>query len=176
MSASSHPVVRLVDGDDASGLANMIGNLLADNLRDFPSRAAVARRARGDLVLSASDRDTSVTLKFNGSEVLVSDGATPGAPTVGGPWLALASLCSGQTNPLIALLHKELEISIRRHPITIILGTYSLSVPLSFYDQSAARRRMWVALGLAATTVATAFMVWDIRRRRKCCSSMIPQG
>ena len=58
------PVVVVPGGEDASGMATMIAGLLADNVRDFPSRARAARLARGAVVLQATDRGFAVTLSF----------------------------------------------------------------------------------------------------------------
>ena len=86
------PAVLLEAADQASGMAQMLGGLLEDNLRDYPIRARVASRTRGKVVLTASDRDLSVTLTFGDGQVVVSDGAADGAPLLAGPWLELAKL------------------------------------------------------------------------------------
>ena len=83
----SAPEVVLPAGDEASGLATMLADLLRDNMKDYPGRARVAALARGAVVMTASDRDISVTLSFRGREVVVTDGTASGAPVIAGPWL-----------------------------------------------------------------------------------------
>jgi len=154
--------VVLADGDDASGLAVMLAELLADNLRDFPVRAEVARRARGDLVLTASDREISVTLSFRPGEVVVSNGATERAPALRGPWLEMAKLCSGQESPVVALARRHLQLVPGARMTVVPAGGFVLSVPASFYGDNSQRRQVAVGGGIAAVV-----LVLLIRRRRR---------
>ncbi len=78
------PSVTLANGADASGMATLLGGPLEDNLRGFPGRARVTGLARGDVILTASDRDVSVTLSFRGDEVVVANGKTEGAAVLAG--------------------------------------------------------------------------------------------
>ncbi|MBI2168418.1 MAG: hypothetical protein HYU28_02800 [Actinobacteria bacterium] len=156
--------VRLADGDDASGLAVMVADLLADNVREFRGRAAVARVARGDLVLNASDRDVSVTLSFRPGEVVVSNGAAEGAPVLAGPWLDMAGVCSGRTSPVAALLRRRLRVTRGDRMSVVPAGGFTLSVPASFYGESNRRRRILVA-GVALLLLAVC-----VRSCRRHCA------
>ncbi|HMV74755.1 MAG TPA: hypothetical protein PKB00_09300, partial [Microthrixaceae bacterium] len=104
----SVPPVVLRDGDDASGMALMIAGLLEDNLRDFPGRARVAARTRGSVVLTASDRDVSITVTFGSDGVEIADGARPGVAAMSGPWLTMSRVCSGRITPWRAIRDREL--------------------------------------------------------------------
>lgn len=162
------PTVTFADGDEASGMATMLGGLLEENLRDYPGRARVASLARGDVVLTASDRDVSVTLSFRGHEVVVTNGKADGAAALAGPWLEMAKLCSGQVNPLKAVVRRELTIEPRGRLDAVAAAGYVLSIPPSFYgDEEAVRqRRHRVVIAIAATTAAVVVVAYVRRRRR----------
>lgn len=157
----------LVGGDDASGMAVMLGGLLEDNMRDFASRARVAYRARGDVVLTAADRDVSVTLSFQPGRVEIRDGSTPGAPVVAGPWLAMTKLCSGQLSPIKAWREGELSLeNPRRAPAAAAAG-FVLSVPQSFYGESHLRRNVTIASVAAAGALGILTVAVIARRRAR---------
>jgi len=164
------PGVVVPAGDDASGLATMLADLLRDNMKDFPARARAAGLARGDVVMCASDREVSVTLSFSGKEVVVTDGAMPGAPVIRGAWLDMAKLCSGQISPVRAVLQRRIEITPSAHGLTALAGaSYALSVPSSFYgdEEAAAKRRQQVQAAVGVTVGAAALLVWSRHRRSR---------
>ena len=162
------PSVRLAAGDGASGLACMLASLLQDNLRDFRSRSLVARFTRGDVVLLASDRDIAVTLSFRPGEILIGDGAAPGAPVLAGEWLDMAKLCSGQRSPIAAVTSGELRVTPGRGMLAAAGAGLALSVPKSFYEENretlVRRRGVVIALVLLAAVTLTAFIAWRSRR------------
>ncbi len=189
--AGMHPEVVLVDGDDASGLAAMIAGLLEENVKEFRSRAAAARLARGRIVLEASDRGMAVTLSFGPGRVLVSDGAAGGAPVVAGDWLAMAKLCSGQASMVGAVLHGQARVRGRKGLAALPAATFALTVPRSFYEEreggggSASRggaaadgaaaptrwaldaqRAAWAGAGVSVAAVAVVVCVRRARTRR----------
>jgi hypothetical protein len=154
--------------EDASGMAVMLAELLRDNLRDFPARARVAARTRGALVLTASDRDLSITVTFGRGQIDVTDGAAPGAPRLSGPWLAMSRVCSGRISPLRAMIDRELSVQRGRHLAVVPAGGFVLSVPASFYDDTGARRtrrRKMVVRGLVVVTVVMIVIAVVFSRR-----------
>jgi hypothetical protein len=161
------PTVTYLDGEEASGMAHMLGGLLEDNLRDYPSRSRVAGLARGDAVLTASDRDISVTLSFRGHEVAIANGAAEHAPVLAGPWLDMAKLCSGQVSPVKAIVQRDLTITPRGRLDTVAAAGYVLSVPASFYDDAeTTRRRRRRAIAVVAVLVALVVARRWARHRR----------
>lgn len=165
------PAVRLEAGEEASGLAMILGDLLESNLRDFPGRRRVAASSRGDVVLSASDRDISVTLSFRGREVVISEGALDAAPALKGAWLEMAAVCSGRLNPLRAMAQGKLKVALRRSPALVAATGFVLSVPESFYEDdeetAARRRRQALVAGAGVAAVAAGVGVVVYVRRRK---------
>jgi hypothetical protein len=162
------PTVTYADGDDASGMAVMLGGLLEDNMRDFPSRARVTKLARGEVVLTASDRDISVTLSFRGKEVVIANGPSEGATVLAGPWLEMAKLCSGQVNPVKAVARRELSIQPSGRLDAVAAAGYALSVPPSFYgdEEAVEQRRRQVIIAVAATATLVVTVAYLRRRRR----------
>jgi hypothetical protein len=146
----------------------MLGSLLEDNLKDFASRSLVARMTRGDVVLLASDRDIAVTLSFRPGEVLIAEGAAPGAPVLAGEWLDMAKLCSGQRSPIGAVRSRELRVTPGRGMFAVAGAGLALSVPKSFYDdeqEQRLRRRRRIAIG--SLFVVGAVLTALVARRRR---------
>ncbi len=143
--APRRPDVVLPAGDDASGMATMLAELLRDNVKDFPGRARAARITRGSVVMTAADRDRSVTLRFLPGRVEVTDGADERAPAIVGPWLEMTKLCSGHVSPAKAILSGDLAVRRPWGPAVAGAG-YALSVPRSYYGESRELHAWQVAL------------------------------
>ena len=70
------PEVTL-EGDDPSGLAELVAGLLSQHLAREPSRATLL--ARSVVVLSMPDADVAVTVRLEPGRVRVADGVAPEA-------------------------------------------------------------------------------------------------
>lgn len=138
----TNPAVRLAAGEDASGMAVMLGDLLSDNLRDYPTRARVARAVRGPVVMTAADHDRSITVDFRGNEIVIEEGSTPGAASMAGPWLDLAAICSGGLSPLQAMREKRIEVDNMRRADLLAAAGYVMSVPASYYRDEEENERI----------------------------------
>ena len=119
-------------------------------------RSAVTAAARGKVVLTASDRDLSVTLSFATGRVDVSDGGDDDsrAPSMAGPWLELAHVCSGQRSPVRAIAAGELHVAPRGHPARLLAAGFALSAPATREQLT----RRWLAAGVALATLA---LLWS---------------
>lgn len=73
--------VVLAEGDDASGLASMMGTLLAQNVERVPAKYADFRRVDSDVVIDVRDLGEAITLSFNGDRCTIHNGRT-GTPRV----------------------------------------------------------------------------------------------
>ncbi len=166
------PTVTVVGGEDASGFAAMLADVLAANMADYRGRAWVASRARGPVVLVASDRDLAVTLTFARGDVAVADGRSPGAPVLAGPWLTMADLCSGEVTPVRAVADRELRVEPTTRLDSLAAAGFVLSVPASYYGEGRDRVRVLVrVLGTVAVMVVTLALVAiaarTVRRSRR---------
>ena len=158
VSAPTNPRVRLAAVDDASGMAVMLGDLLTDNLRDYPTRARVARAVRGPVVMTAADHDRSITVRFSGTEILIEEGSAPGAASMAGPWLDLAAICSGGLSPLQAMREKRIEVANMARADLLAAAGYVMSVPASYYrdeeeNERLRKRRRTIAVIVLVITV-----------------------
>jgi hypothetical protein len=159
------PTVTVVGGEDASGFASMLAEVLAANVADYRGRAWAASRARGSVVLVASDRDIAVTLTFARGDVAITDGSSPGIPVLAGPWLTMADLCSGEVSPVRAIVRRELHVEPTRRLDTLAATGFVLSVPISYYGES--RNRVKVLGAVAAMAAALALVVVAARIVRR---------
>ena len=75
------PEVLLADGDDASGLASMMGTLLAQNVERSPQKFDDFRRVESDVLIEVSDLGEAITLSFTGDRCTIHNGAR-GRPRV----------------------------------------------------------------------------------------------
>ncbi len=150
-------------------MATMLGDLLADNLRDYPGRARVARLARGPVVMTASDHDRSITVHFSGDEIAIAEGSVEDAARMVGPWLDLAQLCSGQLSPLQAVRSRRLQLHHVRRVDLLAAAGYVLSVPASYYGDTPKLPEREVVLAVVASgvAIATATVVLRARSRRR---------
>jgi hypothetical protein len=73
--------VVLAEGDGASGLASMMGTLLAQNVERVPAKFQDFRRVDGDVVIDVKDLGEAITLSFSGERCTIHNGRT-GSPRV----------------------------------------------------------------------------------------------
>jgi len=77
---TNHYPVRFSDGEeDANGVASIVGTLLEENLKSFPSRTKTARRIPRPVAICSKDTDSACTISFG------SDGAVVSNDVVGSP-------------------------------------------------------------------------------------------
>lgn len=80
---SPMPEVVLASGDEASGLATMLGTLLAQNVERHPEKYRDFRSVNASVVFDVTDLGSAVTLSFDGETCTVLEGAV-GSPRL---WL-----------------------------------------------------------------------------------------
>ncbi len=150
------PTITVVGGEEASGFASMLAEVLAANVADYRGRAWAASRASGSVVLAASDRDVAVTITFGRSDITIADGSIPGIPFLAGPWLTMADLCSGEVSPVRAIVRRELHVGPTTRLDTLAAAGFVLSVPASYYGKSRDRGKI---LGIAAVATGLVALV-----------------
>jgi hypothetical protein len=118
--------VRL-DDRAASGLAHIVQQYLVQDLAEFEKKRSRAARLRGRIAMSASDRDTSVTLDFRGDEIVIFDGAcAPLDSSIQGSYQALLRLLQGRANPLVEHLRGRLRVRSRPRRLFLPLRLHRL--------------------------------------------------
>jgi putative sterol carrier protein len=112
MTAPSSVVsVSLADAESPSGLALMTYQYLIQTLDAEPERRREAAGLRGRLALEATDAGVAITLVFEGERIKVQDGI--GATVdgyIGGPFMLLLRLLSGEENPYLAVARRQLRV------------------------------------------------------------------
>jgi SCP-2 sterol transfer family protein len=68
------PEVVLADGESASGLATMMGTLLAQNVERSPRKFEDFRRVESRVFIDVADLGESITLSFTGDRCTVHNG------------------------------------------------------------------------------------------------------
>lgn len=63
--------VTLYDGQDANGVAGIVGMLLGQNLENFPSRVKVTQKISRPVAVYSTDTDTACTIIFGSDEAVV---------------------------------------------------------------------------------------------------------
>ena len=75
------PEVVLADGDAASGLASMMGTLLAQNIERAPQKFEDFRRIEASVLIEVSDLGEAITMSFVGDRCTIHNGSL-GKPRV----------------------------------------------------------------------------------------------
>jgi len=68
------PEVVLADGDAASGLASMLGTLLAQNVERAPHKFEDFRRVESNVLIDLSDLGEAITMSFVGDRCTIHNG------------------------------------------------------------------------------------------------------
>jgi hypothetical protein len=63
--------VRMYDGQDANGVAGILGMLLGQNLEKYPSRVKFARRISRPVTVYSTDTESACTIIFGSDEAVV---------------------------------------------------------------------------------------------------------
>lgn len=69
------PEVVLADGENASGLASMMGTLLAQNVERSPQKFQDFRRVESSVLIDVIDLGEAITLSFIGDRCTIHNGA-----------------------------------------------------------------------------------------------------
>ena len=157
MTAARDVYVRL-DSAASSGLADMVRQLLEQNLEESGAKRRRARSLSGRIVMNASDYDSTVTIGFSDGEITIWDGAQEGAEaSISGRYETLVDLLQGESNPLSDHLRGRIRVrSSLRRPFFPLRVQGLMAVE----RESPGRRRLMVALvALAIAGGAAVFAV-----------------
>ena len=153
---AANPIrVRLDDGAE-SGLANIVQQYLEQNLDESEPRRRRAIGLRGRVAMTAADHEMTVTLDFQGQEIVISDGEVgPLTASIAGPHRALVGLLQGEGNPLWEHLRGRLRVrSSLRKPFFPLQVHGLMKLPPEERDQR--RTRSYVLAGGVVAVMAVA--------------------
>jgi hypothetical protein len=150
------PVV-LTDGEQASGLADMLRQFIEQTLAASPRKARQARRLTGRAVFrSAEDEQVCVCLTFSGDHIELRDTPTSQSrdPWITADFLTIAHLTSGRENPFRLLAQRRLRVRFSVPQVPFLLRM------LSFMRIESAPRRVIRPGWMLATAAAAGTAVW----------------
>ncbi len=116
-SANGSVPVNVVAGDEASGLANIIGQYLGQLLDDSPEKRSEAARLRGRLGLRAREGDVAVTIVFADGTIAIEEGLQEPDSVIGGEVEFLMHMMAGRANPAWEFLGRKLTLQPGRRPL-----------------------------------------------------------
>ena len=150
--------VRLAEGAE-SGLANIVQQFLEQSLEESESRRRRARRLRGRVAMTAADHEMTVTLDFQGEEIVVWYGEQgPLQASIAGPHRALVGLLQGEGNPLLEHLKGRLRVRSSFRKPFLPLQVHSL-MKLPPEERGQRRTRSYLVVGGVVAVMAVAVLL-----------------
>jgi len=152
--------VVLANGEQASGLADMLQQFIEQTIAVSARKARQARRLSGRVVFrSAEDEDVCVRITFGRDRVELHDCGSPGAgeAAISGDFLTIAHLTSGQDNPFRLLAQRKLKIRFSVQQLPFLLGMLRFMQIDGDARRAARARRLWAGAALAIATAAALY-------------------
>lgn len=110
VSSSEVTPVTIVAGEEASGLANIIGQYLEQLLAELPEKRAEAAALRGRLGLRAREGDVAVTIVFEEDGITIEEGLTQPEAVVSGEVEFLMHVLAGRANPAWEVCRRTMAV------------------------------------------------------------------
>ena len=165
MSTNGIVPVRTVAGDEASGLANIIGQYLEQSLSDSTEKRAEALSLRGRFGLRAREGDVAVTIVFDGETIAIEEGLQDPDAVIGGDIEFLMHIMAGRANPGWELLSRNMTIGLGvRRPMFAYQAYSLMRLPGVHVWNGMPRPPTGLLLGAAATLVI-GLSIWCARRK-----------
>ena len=124
-SAAAMAVERVETAD--SGFARIVEQFLCQSLEESEQKRRQARRLRGRMAMTASDRGYTVTLVFAEGRISILDGSEgPLDAAVAGAYETLVDLIQGDESPLMAHLRRRIKVRSRPRKLLFPLHVHNL--------------------------------------------------
>lgn len=157
--------VRTVAGDEASGLANIIGQYLEQILADSAEKRAEALSLRGRLGLNARDSEVAITIVFDGADVSIEEGLNDPDAVIGGDLEFLMHIMAGKANPAWEVLNRNMTIGLGFRRPMFAYQAYSLMRLPGVHVWDGVPRPPNGLLAGAAAGLLVAAVIWYVRSR-----------
>jgi hypothetical protein len=159
--------VALAAGEEASGLASMIGQYVEQIIADSPEKRAEAAALRGRLGLHAREGNVAVTIVFAGGGVVIEEGLREPNAVIAGEVEFLMHVLAGRANPVWELAggHVTIRPSLQR-PLFAYRAYRLMRLPDVHVWSGLPRppTRLLVGAAAAATLIV---VVWRVRSARR---------
>ncbi len=157
--------VTLAAGDEASGLARIIGMYVEQMVRESIEKRAQAAGLRGRLGIRAREGDIAVTVVFGEDGITIEEGLGEPDAVISGEIEFLMNVLAGRANPALEICRGRLSVrpSLRR-PV-FGYGAYRL-MRLEDVRVWSGLPRAPLAMALGAMfALGVLLLVWQLRRR-----------
>jgi hypothetical protein len=156
--------ITVAAGDDASGLANIIGQYLEQLFTDLPEKRTQAAALRGRLGLRASEGDVAVTLVFEENGIVIEEELKHPDASISGEVEMLMHLLAGRVNPAAEIVRRTLTIqpSLRR-PFFGYQAYSLMRLPGVHPWSGLPRPPLALVLGAAASVLGALLLVRHVR-------------
>ena len=165
---SDSPVsVVIRNGEEISGLTNMLHQFIEQTLAESPRKRRQAKKLAGEVEFrSAEDQEISVRICFAGDRIELHDGPAGSRPStaITADFLSMAHLTAGQENPLGLLVRRKLKIRFSARQIPFLVGVLRFMQIEAPTGQSGPEQSLRARVGwgwLAAAAIAgSAAIYW----------------
>ena len=158
------PVI-VASGEEASGLAKIVGQYIEQLLGDSPEKRIEATTLRGRLGLLAREGDVAVTIVFDDDGIVIQEGLREPDAVISGEVEFLMHVLAGRANPAWELGRRRLAARLAfRRPLFGYQAYHLMRLPDVHLWSGVPRRPVVIAAG-ATVTLAALVVAWRIRRR-----------
>ena len=158
------PVI-VASGEEASGLAKIVGQYIEQLLGDSPGKRAEAAALRGRLGLLAREGDVAVTIAFDDDGIVIEEGLREPDAVISGEVEFLMHVLAGRANPAWELGRRRLAARLAfRRPLFGYQAYHLMRLPDVHLWSGVPRRPVVIAAG-ATVTLAALVVAWRIRQR-----------
>ena len=163
--ANGAVAVRLDAGDEASGLASMIGQYLEQILTVSPQKCAEAATLRGRFGLNAREGDVAVTVEFGDRGIDISEGLRDPDAVISGPVETLMHTLAGRANPALEVCRGAITVVPGAEPLFGYRAYRLMRLPGVHVWSGVPRPPTRLLVGIAVA-VGAGVIVWQVRRSR----------
>ncbi len=165
VSRNGCPPVTVAAGEEASGLARMIGQYLEQLLSDSPEKRSEAAALRGRFGLRAQEGDVAVTIVFDDHGIVIREGLEDPDATISGEIESLMHVLAGRVNPAWSLWDGAVAVrSDLRYPLFGYQAYHLMRLPGVHLWSGLPRPPAGLLVGAAATAGVLLLAVY-VRRR-----------
>lgn len=157
--------ITVLAGEEASGLANIVGQYLEQLLGDSPEKRAEAAALRGRLGLRAREGDVAVTIVFDDGGIVIEEGLRAPDAVISGEVEFLMHVLAGRANPAWEMGGGRMAIQPGLQRPLFAYQAYHLMRLPGVHVWSGVPRPPWTVVVGTAVAVGVVVLVWRARRR-----------
>ena len=161
---NGHAPVRLIAGEQASGLANIVGQYLEQLLGDSPRKRFEAAALRGSLGLLAREGDVAITIVFSDDGIRIEEGLSGPDAVISGEVEALMHVLAGRANPAWAVAARSMAFRPGLRQPLFVYRAYKLMRLPGVHLWSGVPRPVLAGAG-AVAALGAVLLVYSVRRR-----------